>query len=113
MFPISLSINGLYSYKKKHTIKFDKLAEAGIFGIFGKVGSGKSSILEAITFAIFGKTDKLSVSGDNRYYNMMNLDCDAVEISFEFLAGKEKEHFKCEFIAKRNSKQFDKITSND
>lgn len=111
MFPISLSINGLYSYKKKHTIKFDTLSEAGIFGIFGKVGSGKSSILEAITFAVFGKTDKLNISGDNRYYNMMNLDCDVVEISFEFLAGKEKEHFVCEFIAKRNSKKFDNVTN--
>jgi len=113
MFPISLSINGLYSYKKKHTIKFDTLSEAGIFGIFGKVGSGKSSILEAITFAVFGKTDKLNISGDNRYYNMMNLDCDVVEINFEFLAGKEKDHFRCEFIAKRNSKQFDKISTNE
>ncbi|WP_375559436.1 SbcC/MukB-like Walker B domain-containing protein [Bernardetia sp. OM2101] len=111
MFPLSLSINGLYSYKKKHTIKFDTLSEAGIFGIFGKVGSGKSSILEAITFAVFGKTDKLNISGDNRYYNMMNLDSDVVEISFEFLAGKEKEHFVCEFIAKRNSKKFDTVTN--
>lgn len=111
MFPLSLSINGLYSYKKKHTINFDTLSEAGIFGIFGKVGSGKSSILEAITFAVFGKTDKLNISGDNRYYNMMNLDSDVVEISFEFLAGKEKEHFICEFIAKRNSKKFDTVTN--
>ena len=111
MFPISLSINGLYSYKKKHVINFDTLSDAGIFGIFGKVGSGKSSILEAITFAVFGRTDKLNISGDNRYYNMMNLDCDVVEISFEFLAGKEKGHFKCEFIAKRNSKKFDTVTN--
>ncbi|AFM04848.1 ATPase involved in DNA repair [Bernardetia litoralis DSM 6794] len=111
MFPLSLSINGLYSYKKKHVIKFDTLSEAGVFGVFGKVGSGKSSILEAITFAIFGKTDKLNISGDNRYYNMMNLDSDIVEISFEFLAGKEKEHFLCEFIAKRNSKKFDTVTN--
>ena len=51
MIPIKLSIKGLYSYRETQVVDFTKLTEASIFGIFGKVGSGKSSILEAITFA--------------------------------------------------------------
>ena len=58
MTPISLTIQGLYSYQKKQSIDFTKLTAAGLFGIFGGVGSGKSTILEAITFAIYGETDR-------------------------------------------------------
>ena len=47
MIPIQLTIQGLYSYQKKQTIDFTTLTAAGLFGIFGSVGSGKSSVLEA------------------------------------------------------------------
>ena len=73
MIPIKLTIQGLYSYQEKQTIDFSKLTQASIFGIFGNVGCGKSSILEAVTFALYGKTDRLNLSGDNRNYNMMNI----------------------------------------
>jgi exonuclease SbcC len=51
-----LSITGLYSYQKKQTIDFEELTNAGLFGIFGAVGSGKSSVLEAIGFVLYGDT---------------------------------------------------------
>jgi exonuclease SbcC len=44
MLPLKLSITGLYSYQKKQTIDFEELTNAGLFGIFGAVGSGKSSV---------------------------------------------------------------------
>ena len=53
MIPEKLTIEGLYSYREKQEIDFARLTEAGLFGIFGMVGSGKSSILEAITFALY------------------------------------------------------------
>ena len=33
MIPIKLEIQGLYSYKEKQIIEFDKLTAAGLFGI--------------------------------------------------------------------------------
>ena len=78
MIPIKLIIKGLYSYREAQEIDFTRLTEASIFGIFGKVGSGKSSILEAITFALYGDTERMNKSGDDRNYNMMNLRSDAV-----------------------------------
>jgi exonuclease SbcC len=84
MLPLYLSIKGLYSYQSKQEIDFTKLTEAGLFGIFGKVGSGKSSILEAISMALYGETERLNKS-DSRGYNMLNLKSDAAEIVFEFL----------------------------
>lgn len=82
MLPKKLTIQGLYSYQKKQTIHFDRLLNSQLFGIFGTVGSGKSSILEAISFAIYGETERLN-QRENRNYNMMNLKSDELLIDFE------------------------------
>ncbi|MGO3654116.1 MAG: AAA family ATPase, partial [Sphingobacterium sp.] len=72
MLPLYLSLEGLYSYQGKQTVDFTHLTEAGLFGIFGTVGSGKSSILEAISFVLYGDTERLNRT-DKRAYNMLNL----------------------------------------
>jgi DNA repair protein SbcC/Rad50 len=106
MIPKYLKIKGLYSYKTEQEIHFDQLTEAALFGIFGAVGSGKSSILEAITFALYGDTERLNNKGDDRTYNMMNLRSDDLSIDFECLAGKDAEHYRFSVRGKRNSKNF-------
>lgn len=112
MIPISLTIQGLYSYQKKQTVDFTKLTAAGLFGIFGGVGSGKSSILEAITFAIYGETDRLH-KRDNRYYNMMNLKSNELLIDFIFESGTEGSVYRAMVTGKRNSKRFDEVKTLD
>ncbi len=113
MIPLHLTIKGLYSYQEKQSIDFTKLTSASIFGIFGTVGSGKSSILEAITFALYGKTERLNLSGDNRNYNMMNLKSDELFIEFRFKAGKEGSEFLITVKGRRNSKKFDDVKTLD
>ena len=104
MIPLSLSIQGLYSYKEKQTIDFENLTSHGLFGIFGKVGSGKSSILEAIMFVLYDDTERLNKSGDDRYYNMLNLQSSRFSIDFTFKAGKgNQEKFRFSCTAKRNT----------
>ena len=107
MIPISLTLEGLYSYQERQVICFDTLIEAGLFGIFGKVGSGKSSLLEAISFALYGETERLNAK-DNRAYNMMNLKSNRSILDFEFYNFEEKKYrvFR-EF--KRNSKRFEDV----
>lgn len=107
MIPIKLTIEGLYSYQERQVICFDQLIDAGLFGIFGRVGSGKSSILEAISFALYGETERLN-SKDNRAYNMMNLKANRSVIDFEFYNFEDKKYrvFR-EF--KRNSKRFEDV----
>jgi len=109
MIPIKLTIEGLYSYQKRQTINFENLINAGLFGIFGSVGSGKSSILEAITFALYGETERLN-SKDKRAYNMMNLKSDTAFIAFDFYNYEDKI-FRVTREFKRNSKRFEDIKS--
>jgi len=110
MIPIKLTIQGLYSYQEKQTIDFTKLTEAGLFGIFGAVGSGKSSILEAITYALYNDTDRMNLR-DNRNYNMMNLKSNELLIDFEFETGKDQIAYRAVVKGKRNGKKFEKVES--
>lgn len=108
MLPLKLSIEGLYSYQKKQTIDFTALTEAGLFGIFGSVGSGKSSVLEAIGFVLYAETERLN-SRDKRTYNMLNLKSNQASIDFEFLNYEDR---KFKFTASWNrKKKFDETTS--
>jgi len=109
MIPIRLTIQGLYSYQDKQTIDFTRLTSANLFGIFGAVGSGKSTILEAITFALYGRTDRLNLSGDNRNYNMMNLKSNDLLIDFIFETGKDQTAYQAVVKGRRNGKKFEEV----
>jgi exonuclease SbcC len=91
MLPLILSIEGVYSYQEKQTINFEQLTNAGLFGIFGKVGSGKSTILESIGFVLYGDTERMN-SKDKISYNMLNLKSSKASIEFDFLNYENKKY---------------------
>lgn len=107
MIPVQLTLEGLYSYQERQSIDFFHLTEAGLFGIFGAVGSGKSSILEAISFALYGETERLNKQ-DKRAYNMMNLKANKSFIQFDFI-NHENKIFRVQREFRRNSKKFDDV----
>ncbi|MCD9853767.1 SMC family ATPase [Epilithonimonas sp. JDS] len=107
MLPIKLTIEGLYSYQTRQTIDFSELTQAGLFGIFGAVGSGKSSILEAVSFALYGETERMN-SKDSRAYNMMNLRSNRSFIEFDF-QNYENRTFRAVREFRRNAKRFDDV----
>lgn len=107
MIPIQLTLEGLYSYQERQKIDFVNLTEAGLFGIFGSVGSGKSSILEAISFALYGETERLNAR-DKRTYNMMNLKSNKSYIEFDFM-NYENKKFRATREFRRNSKNFEDV----
>src|SRR3712207_9371638 len=77
MKPITLKIKGLNSFIEEQTIDFEKLTSKGLFGIFGPTGSGKSTILDAITLALYGEISRKSS-------NCINTSCDELLVSYEF-----------------------------
>ncbi|QKS71193.1 SMC family ATPase [Paenalkalicoccus suaedae] len=58
MRPLTLTIRGLHSFREEQTVDFEYLCEGGVFGIFGPTGSGKSTILDAMTLALYGKVER-------------------------------------------------------
>ena len=82
MKPIKLELMGLNSYTDNQIIDFEKLTSRGLFGIFGNTGSGKSTILDAITIALYG-----SISRDTTDY--INSSCDKAIVKYEFEIGSK------------------------
>src|SRR5690554_2311007 len=111
MIPIELTIEGIYSYQERQTIDFSQLTAAGLFGVFGSTGSGKSSVLEAISYALYGETERMN-SRDNRAYNMLNLKSDRGAIDFVFLNWENKK-YKAVRGFRRNSKKFEDVKPTD
>ncbi|MEX0050783.1 AAA family ATPase [Clostridium butyricum] len=87
MKPIKLKIKGLNSFQEEQSIDFLKLTDRGLFGIFGPTGSGKSTILDGITLALYGNMARKSS-------NFINTNCDRVNVSFEFqISGAEVKRY--------------------
>ncbi|MTI49302.1 MAG: hypothetical protein FH761_15825 [Firmicutes bacterium] len=91
MKPKILKISGLNSFKEEQIIDFTELTNRGLFGIFGPTGSGKSTILDAITIALYGEISR----GTKEY---INTDAGKLYVSFEFESGsgKDRKSYKVE-----------------
>ncbi|MDY3006422.1 AAA family ATPase [Anaerococcus porci] len=79
MKPISLEMYGFMTYKNKTSIDFTKLYDSKIFLISGDTGSGKTSIFDAISFALFGEIQREGF--------------DKKDIRSDFLSGNDKETY--------------------
>ncbi|MCI4135948.1 SMC family ATPase [Bacillus vallismortis] len=98
MKPIALSIKGLHSFREEQTIDFEGLSGAGVFGIFGPTGSGKSSILDAMTLALYGKVERAA----NNTHGILNHAEDTLSVSFTFaLQTNHQISYKVERVFKR------------
>lgn len=101
MKPIKLAIKGLHSFRDEQVIDFGRLCGSGVFGIFGPTGSGKSSILDAMTLALYGKVERAS----NNTHGILNHAEDQLSVSFTFaLQSTLDKSYKVERVFKRVDK---------
>ncbi|MBO5480288.1 MAG: SMC family ATPase [Clostridia bacterium] len=80
MRPVYLEFFGINSFSSKTQIDFRPLLKGGVFGIFGDTGSGKSTILDSIHFALYGKVDRASGS----FESCINHHGDVAGVTFDF-----------------------------
>lgn len=88
MRPLSITIEAFGPYAGRQSVSFEELGASGLFLICGPTGAGKSTILDAICFALYGDT-----SGNERSGRQMRSDhsgpAAVTEVSFDFQLGAE------------------------
>lgn len=89
MKPIRLTMKAFGPYAGEETLDFANLKGRNFFLIHGPTGAGKTSILDAICFALFGDS-----SGEERKSKQMRSDhaeqSMQTEVTFEFMLGQDK-----------------------
>lgn len=110
MRPTKLTISAFGPYAGRQVLDMDQLGTKGLYLVTGDTGAGKTTIFDAITFALFGET-----SGNTRKSDMLRSkyasDDVPTEVELCFVYGNQ------EYVVRRNpeyqrpSKRGDKIVT--
>jgi exonuclease SbcC len=90
MRPTRLIISAFGPYADRTVIDLDKLGKSGLYLIAGDTGAGKTTIFDAITYALFGRASGDS-RDDSKLFRCLNAKPETrteVDLTFEY-AGKE------------------------
>ena len=106
MKPTKLTMKAFGSYAKETTIEFDSMI-GGLYLIVGKTGAGKTTIFDAICFALFG-----CPSGSDRTVEMLHSDfvpmSQDTEVALDFLHQGRRYHVErsIHFRKKRGTEEY-------
>jgi len=81
--PLSLRLEGFTCYKQPAEISFEGL---DLFAITGPTGAGKSSIVDGITYALYGRVPRLG----NEVRGLISLGSEKLQAAFEFAVNGDR-----------------------
>ncbi len=82
--PISLEMEGFTSFRERASIDFSSL---NLFAITGPTGAGKTSIIDAMTYALYGCTPRMS---EKQIKDVISQGRSSARVLFQFSSGKEQ-----------------------
>src|SRR5215831_7765832 len=83
MIPQRVRMRGFLCYKDEQEVAFDG---SDLWMLAGLNGSGKSSVFDAVTYALFGHHR----GGSQSAVELINKDCDKAAVEFEFTLGDQR-----------------------
>lgn len=84
MRPLKLSFESFNSYANNTSIDFEDFSSNGIFLITGPTGSGKTTIFDAIKYALYGEASGEDRKNISNFSDFANLESPST-VTFEFL----------------------------
>src|SRR5215831_17263096 len=97
MIPQRVKLAGFLSYKDEQEIRFD---ESPLWMLSGTNGSGKSSIFDAVTFALFGHHR----GGSQSAAELINKESNTLSVEFDFTVDKQLYRIKRTVRRQKNDK---------
>ena len=84
----SMTLQAIGPFAGRHTVDFSALAASGIFLLEGPTGAGKSTLIDAVVFALYGKVASAATSDDRLRSAYADDSTDSfVDLTFETAAG--------------------------
>ena len=83
MRPLRLEVKGFTSFREPQHLDFTEL---DVFAVAGPTGSGKSSILDAMTYALYGRVERV---GDG-VRQLISQGQPRLAVTLEFAVGAER-----------------------
>src|SRR6476620_2028289 len=87
MIPQRVKMAGFLSYKDEQEIRFDG---SPLWMLSGTNGSGKSSVFDAVTFALFGHHR----GGGQSFAELINKESNTLSVEFDFACEKKLYRIK-------------------
>jgi exonuclease SbcC len=83
MRPLRLEIEGFTSFRERSVLDFDGL---DLFAITGPTGAGKSSLIDALVFALYGQVPRVG----KEYRQLLSHGAERASVRLDFAVGDER-----------------------